>query len=278
MERKIERRVGSFVNDPNREQGGIVTGVEIPLVRDRVTTERAKEVLGKDFLGVEAVRGMEANLNAVGQNVEFVIPQVPPIPYSDTDLQIAKEVGEMLVLRVGEMKRKKEGVSEVIPISLINFRKLFRQDPVGDIQTLFWSFSGHPMALDWYKDQPFATRGGEISLGWALVAKKPYTYTVCQSWDRQTEMLNYLSQALANKGASSTNLRRRTATEATWDTLLYYMANREQILRDSFDQTQTQESGGDFVVMGGFNYFGLQLDHWVRKNPGDGNTGVVYFR
>src|SRR3990167_21223 len=96
--------------------------------------ERARNLLQKDFLGPEAVLTMQQKLNAVGVNVEFPLDNLPPIPYTEKDIQLAKQNGEMLVLRAGS--KQSDGGEE--QLTVINFRELFRQDPTGTDDTMFY--------------------------------------------------------------------------------------------------------------------------------------------
>ncbi|TSC88233.1 MAG: hypothetical protein G01um10147_138 [Microgenomates group bacterium Gr01-1014_7] len=232
-----------------------VTSSERAVSTDRMT-ERAKDILGKDFLGVEAVRNMEAKLKGVGQAVEFDTAALPPIPYTEKDLELARQHGEMLVLRVGLMRL---GGREV-PLSLINFRELFRTDPLNKLSTPYFAFRSD--ANDWYKDQPFATKGGEIGLSWALVAKNILPGSNSKTLNQQARVMETYATNLQSQGASRTEFRRRTATEAAYDTLLYYVNNGEQLLSDKYDWTQTRTSDGRLVLVGYFDSGGLGVDYW----------------
>ncbi|MBI2314690.1 hypothetical protein HYU93_01355 [Candidatus Daviesbacteria bacterium] len=86
----------------------------------------------------------------------------------------------MLVLRPEAMLR---GGREV-PLTMIEFRELFRKDPLGKMQAVVHSFRTD--ANDWYKGEKFATGAGEIKLGWSLVKKKGCQKCICktQNWYR----------------------------------------------------------------------------------------------
>ena len=76
---------------------------------------------------------------------------------------------------------------------------------------------------------------------------------------------------LKKKGASNTDFRRRTPTEAAWDTLLYYVNNEEQLLSGTYDWTNTRSSDGDLVDVGGFDSGGVSVDRWFP----DGSHGIL---
>lgn len=223
--------------------------------KDRMV-ERAREILGKDFLGTEEIKALEAKLKAKGVNVEFTLDNVPPFPYSEEDLGLAKQNGEMVTLRVE--KARINGQEEALTI--MNFRELFRQDPVGNIATLFYSF--RPDASDWYPQEDFAAKPGEIKLGWAIVKKELLPDSTGKNWQKQEEVLKQYANNLKSRGATNTQIKRRTATEATWDTLLYYATNKEQLLKTVYDWTSSRASDGGLVLVGYFDSSGLGLDYW----------------
>lgn len=216
--------------------------------------ERAKEVLGRDFLGVEAIKKLEQELKKVGVNVEFALDKLPPFLYNEEDLQTAKAFGEMLVLRPEAMLR---GGREV-PITMIEFRELFRKDPLGKLQTVVYSFRTD--ANDWYKGEKFATGAGEIKLGWSLVKKDVLDGSTNTNWNDQEQLLRQYEAGLKRKGAKNASVKRRTGTEAVYDELLYYVNTGERLLPDKYDWTQTRASGGNLVYVGLFDSRGLVVN------------------
>ncbi len=229
----------------------------IPLIEPQIPgdsmIERAKEVLGKDFMGVEAVRNMESKLKGVGVNVEFVLDNIPLLPYDEQDLQLAKQNGEMLVLRPEEMERD-EGK---MPLTLMNFRKLFSKNPLGKTGAIF--------GTNWYTREKFATQAGEIKLGWSLVRKDVLMVrrgvldgAIFTSWNKQEGLLQQYGEGLKIQGAKNVSVRRRTALEAVYDTLLYYVNTGEKLLLDKYDWGQTKTSVGSYVYLGRFNTGGLR--------------------
>lgn len=240
---------------------------EVASGHDSLETKRASEILGKDFLGVFAVRNMEAKLRAAGQNVEFDLENIPPLEYSEKDLEIAKQNGEMLVLRAQTMLMD----GREIPISMIDFRELFKNDPMNKLSSVFYSFRSG--ADDWYKSEKFATKPGEIKLGWALVKKDVLTGTTSKTWNDQEQILKQYEAGLKKKGAKNASVRRRTASEAVWDTMLYYSQGGEQLLERVYDWTQTRASVGYLVVVGFFDSGGLYV---IGRFPefSDGRLGV----
>ena len=222
--------------------------------------ERARNLLQKDFLGPEAVLTMQQKLNAVGVNVEFPLDNLPPIPYTEKDIQLAKQNGEMLVLRAGS--KQSDGGEE--QLTVINFRELFRQDPTGTDDTMFYAF--RPGANDWYKSQDFATQPGEISLGWALVKKDVLADSKNKKWSQQEDLLRKYGEKLQRDGGGKTLITRRTAIEAVWDSMLYYTNTGERLLPGVYDWTKSA-SGAGRVRVGDFGSGGLRVGSWSPELP-----------
>lgn len=225
--------------------------------------ERAKEILGQDFLGVEAVKNMEAKLKSVGVNVDFALDNIPAVPYTEKDLELAKQNGEMLVLRAENARMK----GKALPLTLIDFREFFRKDPHGKMDTLYYSF--RPDSNDWYKSENFAIQSGEIKLGWALVKKDILKDSTGKNYQQQDDLLKGYESELRSKGATRTQIRRRTAMEAAWDTMLYYINNQKHLLEKVLDWTQTRASDGRLVVVGRFDSLGLLLNGWNPSGSDD---------
>ncbi len=210
---------------------------------------------------------METSLKAKGVNVEFSLDHIPPFPYSEKDLELAKQRGEMVVLRAERARLN----GQETPLTIMNFRELFRQDPVGNIQTLFYSF--RPDANDWYTQQDFATKAGEMKLEWALVKKEVLPDSTSKNWQQQEAVLQQYATDLKTKGASNIQVRRRNAMETTWDTLLYYATNKDQLLSSTVDWTSSRASGGYLVRVGDFDSRGLDLGSWGPSDS-SGRLGV----
>lgn len=240
---------------------------EIHPSSDRMA-ERAKDILGKDFLGIEAITTLEKKLGMVGVDVRFDLDTVPPLDCNEGDLQFAKQNNEILVLRPAKMRMQlTKAVS--MPITLLNFRELFRKDPNKDMQTVFYSFRKD--ANDWYKNEAFATEMGGVKLGWAFVKKEPLDDSFDKTWKEQEEALKKYVNTLSHTPLIRTNVQRRTALEATWDSMLYYINNKERLLPDKYDWTKSRASDGSLVLVGAFDSRGLDVDSW---DAGDSYSNI----
>lgn len=223
--------------------------------------ERARELLGQDFLGIEAVQTMEDKLKQIGINVKFDLENIPTPDWNEEDLKWAKEKGEALVLEVSTMI--KDGKKSAV--GLIDFRELFRQgDPLGQIPTLFYSF--RPDASDWYKQEDFAVVGGKIGLGWRFVKKEVLEGSTSKNYSDQSRVIKQYEKELSKSGAARKSQRRRTATEVAYDSLLYYINTGERLLPNTVDWTEDQSSDGLRVCVGLFDALGLDVDYWPPGN------------
>ncbi len=230
--------------------------------------ERAKELLGKDFLGVEAVRNMESKLKEVG-GIEFVIDKLPPFLYTEEDLQVAKATGEMLILRPEVMLRG--GIIEV-PLTMVEFREFFRKDRahLGKMQKEGFSFT---LSDDYNlsRIEIFATSVGEIKLGWSLVKKDVLYGSTDTNWNDQDQLLRQYEAGLRRKGIKNVFVKRRTATEAVYDELLYYLNTGVWLLPNKYDWTRTLMPDGSRVCVGDFDAGGLSVN---GRLPG-GSLSIV---
>lgn len=256
---KREDNGGFFVVPlgPGEEPLPIIERPETPASTDKVL-ERAKDILGQDFLGIEAIRAMEAKLKAIGIDVKFGVDtadKLPPLPYSEEDLKLAKENGEMLVLRPKTMTVN--GVPT--DITIMEFRNLFDQDPVGN-----GTHAIYPNT--WHSGEDFAEKRAAINSSWALVKKEVLNGSTDKDWNTQGDVLRQYGEELKRKGAKNADIKRRTAFEAMWDTMMYYTNTGDKLLVNVYDWTETKTSGRSLVFVGGFDSGGLGL---LDRDPGD---------
>lgn len=237
---------------------------EEPHMSDDPMIERAREVLSKDFLGVEAVRNMENKLKTVGVNVEFMLNNPPPFPYTEEDLQTAKNLGEMVVLRAANMKINGRDT----PLTIIDYKEIFsRGNSMSGKEQPVFTFFHTAEADDWCKMEKFATRSGEIQLRWAMTKKEPLENSTQKDFDQQEKLLESYGKELKMNGAKHTEVHRRTAMEAIYDTMLYYFNLKKPLLEKLYDWTNSRMSDGYPVVVGGFNALELKATHW-RSSSG----------
>ncbi len=247
------RRFGTSVSQEAKDLLGEETPPEKQLGGEgAMMIERAKMILGEDFLGEQAVVLLQEQLKTYGVNVEFLIDTLPEFHYTQRDIEIAKANGEMLVLRPSGMVKDRFRPES---INLINLRELFRGQP----NNLFYSFNQD--ASDWYKDEPFAQDPNLIQLEWALVKKAVLPDTTSKNWQGQEDMLADYHDQINAQGATNVHVKRRTPTEVAWDTMLYYVTNNKRLLESTYDWTATKSSAGGLVFVGSFVAGGLSVSY-----------------
>lgn len=170
-------------------------------------------------------------------------------------------------MRVGKGKKQTE-----VPITIMSLREILKKDPRGSKNPLFYTPKGG--ADNWYKDQPFANDEA-LTGGYALVSKEPLPNSFYITYAAQTGLLEvHRTDTLPSLGAQSTDVRRRTAVEAVWDTMFSHVLTGTWPLSDKRDWTSTQTADGGQVGVGGFGKDGLLVDRW---HPGSSppDIGVV---
>lgn len=217
--------------------------------------ERARELLGKDFLGVEAVRTMQEKLRQKGVVITFDLDSIPASDWNEADLQFAKDEGEMLVLGVESMTQN----GKQLPINLMTFQDLFKDgDPDGTLSNLFYYFNSK--STKWYPKENFAT-GEYLRLGWRFVSKDILQDSADKTWAAQTDLIKKPERKLKKTKAVRNTSRRRTAIEASYDLALYYTTHGERLLLNKGDWTESLTSNGRRVYVW-FNAVGLRVDRW----------------
>lgn len=196
----------------------ILRGEQFYKTQEIAKIERAKEILGKDFLGVEAVRRMQNVIKWSGENlptVTFVLDDLPPFPFTEEDLQAAKALGEMLVVRPREVVT----MGRRGPLTFEQFRGFF------------------PNIISDYR-----TRINEMGFGWSLVSKNILQGSADKSWSEQEALLRQYEEELKRRDAKNTSVQRRTTLEAVYDELLYFTNNSEWLLAQYYDTVRDDRS------------------------------------
>ena len=217
-----------------------------------VEFQEAQEIFGKDFLGPEALA------KTFGIELGDMQKDVLEIQFSKEELEQAKKLGMMLVLRVPTDKDNK-------PLTIDKMREMFAGgDTLGKAdgkkgQMFYWK-----KGEAWYDKEEFATKATP-SLGWGLAAKAVLPESLGKNWDKQEEVLKQWAEV---NGIDPATVRRRTPVEVVYDTLLYYGANQESLLGDKWDWTAVRSSGGRSVDVGDFDSVGLFVGGGSRDDAG----------
>ena len=155
------------------EQVAVIQGKIAPEVKNRemtemrVSVERAKEILGADFLGIEAV--------GKTFDVTFDTEAIPPIPFSEADIEKARELGQFLILRIGKIPGGR-------PITMEAMNTVFMSKHTGK------NTGKLSCDTDRYGNQEFY-KEDRPTHGWALVTKDTIPNTCSKNYFQQTEDL-----------------------------------------------------------------------------------------
>ncbi len=198
--------------------------------------EEAKQILGADVIGpaeVAAALGFDPLATLSEEDKRRVLQ----IPFHRELLVGAAHDGQMLVFRLALGDRG-------IPLTILSLAERLERSSDNRLEK-------SPVEA-WFAREPFARRD-TCRPGWALVAKQPLTETRNLPYAEQTEALR------ARAERQGVSLRRRTAVEIVYDTLLFEAARRERLLETDWDWSSSPTIDGGWVTVGEFGSGGLKL-------------------
>lgn len=257
-----------------REQGG------------ETALERAEALMGRDFLGPDAVR------ETFGIDVETI----PAIPFSENNLERAKELGQMLVLRV-------DRAADGAPLTM---RKMEA--------ALEGAIYLSEKTDSWYKNENFFTTETP-TVGWALVSKDVIPNSTSKNYHQQTEVLadyvrskvfhgetvpaeyeaaltewdaekdeiaalvgtNWQEAAKRLEALQITQLTRQSPADVLYDGLMRLQARNECLLGGKFTWTKRRTLDGVPVSVGSANALGAKVSIW-GPDFAHGALGVSFSR
>lgn len=244
------------------KQKGIEELVAILRSEFGFSMEKAREILGKDFLGPEAVFKT--------WNIKLEAKDIPPVPFSIEDLERAKELGQFLILRV--------------PLTMQKMGKLIKEPMFQD---------------DWFKQEDFYTKDTSKP-GWALVTKEVIPDSTNKNYLEQTQVIcDYLDSEVFRKAIEMpkayedaiiefeakkqdlellvqsdwrgvarqlselqiTKLTRQSPADVIYDLMVYKQSNEERLLENGYTWTSARFSVGDLVNIGHFKPGGLRVSN-----------------
>ena len=199
---------------------------------NHTSLSEARRVFGDDMLGAEevfAALGFDPLASVVGEGRAAL----DRLPFDAQTLMRAADYGMMLVLRVaqGQAALTILELADRFPGSA-DLAKSYRES--------------------WFAAEPFAATE-TCKLGWALVDKQPFAESRNRSYGEQDAILDERRRLVGLA------LRRRTAIEIVYDTLLYAAARRERLLPSEWDWSSSPTSDGGLVSAGQFDDQGLHL-------------------
>lgn len=255
--------------------------------------EYAAQLFGEDFLGPEAIE------KAFG--IRINPEHIPPIPFDQSELEIAKQLNQRLVLR---WDRDPNGED-------LTMKKLY------DLLQGEFTKQGKGKILyntDWYEKEEFFTRAVP-EVKWALVTNDVIPNSTSKNYVEQTEtIIDYLKNevfpsypipkelsdaisqferqkveianllssnpreaAIRLDNLSITHLTKQTPVEVLYDLLLYTQNNNKRLLPNIWTWSSARASGGYFVYLGHFDEYGLGVPgYW--PDISDSNIGVCLSR
>jgi hypothetical protein len=257
--------------------------------------QEAKELLGKNLIGPEEIE----------KTWGVRLREVPDIPFSREELERAKKMRQMLVLRVDKTEDGKpmslEAMNDILAKrwekekkgGLLNTAERWRDKVTGEE-----SFK---------KDTP--------RFGWALVSKNLLPDSTNKNYIEQTEIIikalreqafkdmempeeyeEAIKEFEANKGRLTklmsgnwqkaaeelaelkiTQLTRQSIQETIYDLALYYDKNGKRLLPNVYTWSNSRSTDGNLMPLGGFGAEGMGGGGW---GPGDryGHFGVLLSR
>lgn len=223
---------------------------------DPVSIEQAKEIFGKYFLGPEAVQatyGVELDSEE--------LKEIQHIPFTRKELEQAKELGMILVLRVPRIGDGKA----MRPFTINNIQKI---NP-----NILRVLDYYPPRDNAYEKDSFAAQATPL-LGWSLVARIGLPV-------RGKNQKKTLKNWAQDNGISPQKIQHRTPVEIVYDALLNYNNNKEY-LNYFLEQTDTRSDNNRFVYIGESNrmadlgsqsisfLIGTDAAGLERKIPSDG--------
>ena len=278
-------KLGLTKNRPKSPERKRETGVSI---------EQAKEILGEDVLGPEAV---EATFG-------FSPEDIPPIPFSIEEIERAKELNQFLELRV-------DRASDGEPLDMNKMHKLLQPEFIAKNQGKILSSYGQ--ADSWYRNEDFLKDVPRAS--WVLVSKDIIPNSLSKNFLQQTEVIaNYLKtdifkdqempevykeaidefeakkagiQAIltsnwqeAAKQLSElkiNQLTRQLPVETMYDFLMYFKNNKKRLLESKYTWTLRRDSDGKLVLFGYSAAGGAGVGRWSPDTAYD-ILGVAFSR
>jgi len=262
--------------------------------------DMAREVMGEEFFGVEAVE------KAFG--IRISPEYIPEIPFKKEELERAEELNQFLVLRVDKAPDGK-------PLSLQKINEILK-GKVTDGSKLLYGGDGTGKIKDdcWYKNEDFA-KTETPKLSWALTSKEiipnsknknylnqtmgivsylkdkvfsrvemPKVYQeVISEFEKEKDAIGKLMDSDWQKASEKLSqlkinqLTRQNPVEAVYDTVIYFQNKSERILEENYTWTTRRDSSGKLVNVGNFASGGVSVRSRTPDRS-DGPLGVAFSR
>ncbi|HQU07541.1 MAG: hypothetical protein B7X04_00095 [Parcubacteria group bacterium 21-54-25] len=256
-----------------------------------VPSSEARDGLELSLADAERILGKESVLGAkdVEQVFGIKLDRAPAIPFSQEELQRAKELGQQLILQVDTMLHKASGLmsrEKSVPLTLESLKQKFTKSH--DDKKVFYE-------QDWYKDEDFFKKE-KPRVGWRLTSRDLLPESTSKSYLEQTDVLvEHLQKQVfkgtklpkqyedaiaefkrkrAESGTDSewkrgsqmladlaiTKLARELPVEAMYRFILNDQAHKDKPLPSTYTWTASRTSGGSLVFVGNFDAEGTRVD------------------
>lgn len=173
------------------------------------------------------------------------LPEVPPIPFTPATLEAARAAGEMLVLRADRL-------APDTPLTILAMIERFPD--AFDARVL--RAVGYQLKEEWGITLEPRAGSDTCTAGWALVGGAVLPQSCNRSYDEQTAILQ---RHAADRGLPAHTVRRRTAVETVYDTVLHFGARQARLLERTWDWTSSPTLDGGLLNIGGFGPEGMQI-------------------
>ncbi len=202
----------------------------------------ARRILGDDVLAAEDLVRTFGAASAPDGKAE--------IPFDRDTLVAARQHGAMLVLRSDRAGDRR-------PLTILN---MIEQYPHAFDAKLLRG-AGYQLKDEWgIALEPLAGTD-TCTPGWALVCKEVLEESCNLAYDEQEPSLAGFAGVI---GVPHRAVRRRTAVEAVYDTLLYFRARHVHLLQQSWDWSSSVTLDRGHLNVGGFAKTGMQILSFSR--------------
>lgn len=278
-----------------------------------ISSSEGKEGSELSLADAERILGKESVLGAkdVEQVFGVKLDRIPAIPFSQQELQRAKELGQQLILQVDSMIHKGGLMSreKSAPLTLENLKQKFTK--AHDDGKVFYE-------QDWYKNEDFFKKE-KPRTGWRLTSKDLVPGSTSKSYLEQTDVLvDHLEkqvfkgvelpkpykdaitefkrkraeiEPLAKSGTDAewkkgsqmladlaiTKLARELPVEVMYRLILNDQARKDKPLHSTYAWTASRDSDGGLVLVGDFDSDGAVVDD-DGPDFRDGLLGVSFSR
>jgi hypothetical protein len=202
-----------------------------------VSLDEARSLLGRSVLGPEEVGRAFGSIDDGVASLS--------IPYHREQIEAAVRRNQMLVLRAAKTA---DGTDLTIANMIERFPQAFDQALLRK--------AGYQLKADWGIELEPLAQTETCRDAWSLVSREILPETRNLAYDEQTSCLRRHAESV---GAPPQAVRRRTAAEAIYDTLVAFTATEERLLEKSWDWSASKTVDGGYLNVGGFGSKGMQI-------------------